>query len=314
MSSINLDEMKAYLGKSLSSVNRNKIHGIKAEVAFREYLTTLGYADRVSVGGWIARNTYEDYGHHIVALFPETIIPDTNYTAAPTVGDVPIGLHTICSTMHQLGVKSYYSRPLVDVMDDTSSISWSTLQLGVPFTPENSPLNITGAAFTPRSRNYNFLRYNSDVSELPDSIIPEEFTKEHLRVSFQNEFMAEISDIDGIFWGERHTYPVEIKEKSAARDNDMGEWFGLDVGPFVKLAFYAAKKENLHSIFVVREVDNTEERNFIGWWYITFDTLAQYAGWTPRGGGPSMGGGRSAVVRIPKSAFSPFNIEAIQSL
>ena len=52
-----------------------------------------------------------------------------------------------------------------------------------------------------RSRAYQFLRYNTDTSQIPDSSVPEEFTKENLRVSLQLIYMTEISDIDGIFWG-----------------------------------------------------------------------------------------------------------------
>lgn len=119
--------------------------------------------------------------------------------------------------------------------------------------------------------------------------------------------MSETSDIDGIIWGERYTYPIEIKEKMAASDNDIGEWFGLDIGPFVKLAHYVARRGNLHSIFVVREIADTETRTFKEWLFTDFDTLARAASWVPRAGGQSMGGGRSMVVRIPKAAFRVLN-------
>ena len=97
--------------------------------------------------------------------------------------------------------------------------------------------------------------------------------------------MSEMSDIDGIFWGQQFTYPLEIKEKTVANDSKVGDYFGIDVGPFVKLAFYAAKKGNLHSLFFVREINNTEDREIVNWWFITFDTLAQFASWIPQGGG-----------------------------
>ena len=97
---------------------------------------------------------------------------------------------------------------------------------------------------------------------------------------------------------------VEIKEKTPGNDNKVGDFFGIDVGPFVKLAFYAAKKGNLHSLFFVREIDDTINRNLVNWWFITFDTLAQYASWVPIAGGRSMQGGASSVVKIPKAEFT----------
>jgi hypothetical protein len=126
--------------------------------------------------------------------------------------------------------------------------------------------------------------------------------------------MCEMADIDGVFWGERYTYPIEIKEKTCANDNRLGPYFGIDAGPFVKLAFYAAKKGNLHSIFIVKEIDNPEDRNLIAWWFITFETLAQYASWIPRGGGKGMGEGRSTVIMIPRNEFKELNQENLITL
>lgn len=170
------------------------------------------------------------------------------------------------------------------------------------------------AGFEPRGRRYNFLRYQSDVSDLDAPALGDEFAKEHVRVTFQTRYLAETADVDGIFWGRRHTYPVEIKEKTAASDRQVGEYFGLDIGPFVKLAFYAAMRGNLHSLFIVREIDNENDRNLVNWWYITFERLAQFASWVSVGGGRSMGGGLSTTVRIPKSKFQILDAAALARL
>ncbi len=126
--------------------------------------------------------------------------------------------------------------------------------------------------------------------------------------------MAEISDVDGIFWGQQFTYPLEIKEKTPAFDRSLGDYFGLDIGPFVKLAFYAAKRGNLHSLFIVREIDNVQTRNLVSWWFITYDQLAQYASWVFQGGGRNMQGGMSSVVRIPKAEFKPLDAANLAAL
>ena len=126
--------------------------------------------------------------------------------------------------------------------------------------------------------------------------------------------MAEVSDVDGIFWGERFTYPIEIKEKTVASDNKVGKYFGLDIGPFVKLAFYAAKKGNLHSLFVVKEIDHESTRDLVNWWAITYDRLAEFASWVKISGGPGMIGASSATVKIPRSEFSHLNKDFLSSL
>jgi hypothetical protein len=82
----------------------------------------------------------------------------------------------------------------------------------------------------------------------------------------------------------------------------------------VKLAFYAVKRGNLKSLFIVREIDDVNTRNLRQWWVITFEHLAQVASWVGLPGGTGMGGGRSAVVRIPKSQFQPLTAATLASL
>jgi hypothetical protein len=74
---------------------------------------------------------------------------------------------------------------------------------------------------------HNFLRNHTDTSALTSPSIEEEFSKERARISFQNAYMSEMSDVDGIFWGNQFTYPIEIKEKTIASDSKVGDYFGL---------------------------------------------------------------------------------------
>jgi len=315
VASLSIQAMESYLSHSISSLNRNKLHGLLAEIDFRNYINSLGFHERVSVGGWIVRNTGAGtFAHDTVVFFPNTIVPDVDYPPTSQLPDPGHGLHTICSTFHQLGIGSYFCTPVVNIDENPLSIQWHSVQLGLPTQQPYSPFPVDLPDFTPRSRRYNFLQSNTDVSLIPENSMPEEFSKEHLRVSFQNRYMAEISDIDGILWGEQYTYPIEIKEKTPASDNKIGEYFGLDVGPFVKLAFYAAKRGNLHSIFIVREINDVESRELVNWLFITYDQLAQYASWVYRGGGTNMLGGQSSVVRIPKSEFQVLNGDTIKQL
>lgn len=279
-----------------------------AEIDLRNTLSNLGFGNNISQGGWIVRNVGNGvFAHHTVVLFPMTIQPNVDYYYGRKLEDPPHGLHTICSTMHQIGVHSFYCVPTINQANNYSSIEWNIKQLGIPVSPNYAELSSRVSNFSSRTRNYNFLRYQTDSLIIPKASLADEFTKEHLRVSFQNKYMCEMSDIDGIFWGQQYTYPLEIKEKTAATDSKVGDYFGIDVGPFVKLAFYAAKKGNLHSLFFVREINNTTNRNLLNWWFITFDKLAQYASWVSVGGGRNMQGGSSTVVKIPKSEFSLLN-------
>lgn len=301
---LSLDAMRSYLSKSISSFNRNKLNGLLAEVDFRNELIRLGFEDRVSIGGWIVRSTGSGrFGHDTVVMFPETLLPDMDYEENRPMAQPSIGLHTICATFHQLGIRSYFCAPSILQDGDPFSISWNAVELGIPTISRYQPFPECIEGFKPRERAYNFLRYKTDVTSVPALAIPEEYSKEALRIAFQSECFAETSDIDGIFWGKENTYPMEIKEKTAAPNDKLGEWFGIDVGPFVKLAYFAAKRGNLHSLFVVREIDDVVSRNLVAWRFITFETLARFASWIQQAGGTSMGGGMSAVVKIPKAEF-----------
>lgn len=316
MGALSIQQMRDYLSRSISSFNENKLNGLLAEVDFRSHLHALGFGGHVSPGGWIARRTGPgQFGHDTVVLFPEILRTGDNYPVERGLPQPPDGLHTICSTFNQLGIKAFYCMPTVSVDGDSSSVRWYAKQLGVPVGRDATPLDECMAPFfRPRMRAYNFLRYHADVGRIPEDSVSEEFSKENLRVGFASRYMAEISDVDGILWGDRFTYPLEIKEKTPASDNVVGDYFGLDGGPFVKLAFYAAKQGNLHSLFIVRQIDSQEERNLVGWWFITFHQLAQYASWVIQGGGPNMAGGRSTVIKIPKAEFTPLNAQTLRTL
>jgi hypothetical protein len=297
-------------------MNQNKLNGLLAEVEFRKYLSEIGYGNRVSPGGWIARREGPgEFGHKTAVFFPETIRPGFDYPAERVMPPPSHGLHTICATFHQLGISAFFCAPTVGTNGAAESIRWHGVQLGLP---AEQPFQVfpecLSGFFHVRPRGFNFLRYATDTSIIPDSAVPEEFSKEHVRVAFQGKFFSEISDVDGIFWGEQFTYPIEIKEKTAAEDRRIGQFFGLDVGPFVKLAFYAAKRGNLHSLFVVREIDSATSRNLRDWWFITYETLAQFASWTPQAGGRNMLGGGSSVVKIPKSEFRRLTGEMLREL
>src|SRR5687767_10718610 len=95
--------MNSYLRQSLASaasksgkLNQNKVHGIVAELAFRTHLEKLGFGNRVSVGGWIARTVGEgQFGLHTVALFPEVGLPSEIFRVGRVPQSTPQRLHSI---------------------------------------------------------------------------------------------------------------------------------------------------------------------------------------------------------------------------
>lgn len=132
MGTIILESMKQYLSKSYSSVNKNKIHGLCAEIDFRSYMGTLGFSDNVSIGGWIARcQGVNNFSKNVIVMFPETIKPDVDYSVTRELPNPSHGLHTICATFHQIGIHSYYCSPIIS-NNDPMCIKWKAIELGLP--------------------------------------------------------------------------------------------------------------------------------------------------------------------------------------
>ena len=273
MTGMSVEVMREYLSRSVTSnrvqgvLNQNKLNGLLAEVDFRRHLQNEGFLERISLGGWIARRVGAgEFGRRTVAIFPELFVDGSSLTPGRARAEPSRGLHTICATFHQIGISSFFCTPQIDIENSIEGLRWDSVQLGTPVHSEFVPLRTAlEPHLTTRTRNYNFLTYHTDVSRIQDVNVAEEFAKEHLRVSFQSSFLSEVSDIDGIFWGNQFTYPLEIKEKTAASDRNLGEYFGIDIGPFVKLAYYAARRGNLHSLFVVREIEDTTSRALRQW-------------------------------------------------
>src|SRR5687767_8384240 len=133
MGRVSLDEMRAYLRRSISSgptgENLNKIRGLLAEISLRDYLGGLGFADRVSVGGWIARpKRVEAFGEHTIALFPQIITPDEDHDAQEELALPPHGVHSIAARFSESGIVPHWCAARKNA-DGASGIEWQTMKL-----------------------------------------------------------------------------------------------------------------------------------------------------------------------------------------
>jgi hypothetical protein len=344
MHSLSLDDMRTFLFKSVSSssktkvLNQNKVNGMLAEIAFRDHITSLGFGPKVSPGGWLIRSVrVAQFGAATIALFPEVVEPGIDYPPTRALAPPPPHLQPVGVSFQRIGIPSYLCRATITRPTPAATapatsksaakkaeraaakimgswLSWQCYQLGQPSVQQYLSLTSVLSPFKSRTTSYQPLHFFTNVAKIPDIAVPTQFSAEALRVAVQIPIFCEMSDIDGVLFGARFTYPLEIKEKTAAHDDDMGAYFGIDVGPFAKLAYYAAQQGQMQSIFIVHEIQDTTSRSHVAWWYITFDELARSASWQPRGGGTNMKGGASTVVRIPKCKFKVLDTAALASL
>jgi hypothetical protein len=91
--------------------------------------------------------------------------------------------------------------------------------------------------------------YLKDFSWNNPSIVPELFWLEYTRYYFKIDHLVSNNDLDMYVIGlSGSAYPVELKSKKAAKSPTLGDWFGIDMGPFAKLAFFTANAMNNDAI------------------------------------------------------------------
>jgi hypothetical protein len=310
-------EAFSYLSRAYSSQNANKVRGIKAELDFQQYIDGLAPIRRYSPGGWILRpNRVPDFGlAPPVALFPTLLQVGASESSIAAENDaIRNSVPAVAAKLQDAGIHAYLCSPA-----DKNGTAWQATSYGGLVPGGTVPIvrAMKEAGFNVRTKPYNFLKYEADVSGLRDSsdlALARLMSAESLRVAVHSGFFAEVNDIDTVIWGKDRVYPAEIKEKTRATDAVIGDWFGLDVGPFAKLAFYAANYQRFSSLFIVREIDSTAERNLVDWRVSDFGTIARRASWVGQGGGKGMSGGRSAVVKVPAGAFRRFDAAFLTTL
>lgn len=170
--------------------------------------------------------------------------------------------------------------------------------------PESVFSNFPARNGTKGLRCYPLGRIDPSVPPWDDaSVVSELFWFEYTRYYFQISYLLSNNDLDMYVIGQSGSaYPVEIKSKNAAKSDALGEWFGIDVGPFAKLAFFTANAMNTDALYVVEEVDANGQ--FLNWLAIRYTELVKACSWVGQGGGKGMTGSASSTYKVPKAAFS----------
>ena len=305
------------------SINDNKLKGIHAETAFAKYLVENEV--HFIPGGWIltpGNNSVTDIpARHKICLLP--VSHSFSWSLLPKSDTASPALLSAYNYFQQMGISAY----LVEAKNpDESSFELplpssgrhkayypkpydlSFKKIAPKGSYEETPIEKVFSKF-PCRRGNTGLRCNKtgriDTS-LPEwkspSMIRDLFWFEYARYYCQTSFLTSNNDLDLFIIGQSGSpYPVEIKSKSSAKDDALGEWFGLDIGPFAKMAFFTSNSMNTDALYVVRELNDL--RNNVQWHGIKFTELVKSCSWVVQGGGQGMSGGKSATIKIPKAAF-----------
>ncbi len=320
-----IEEAIKFLETQWSSINENKIKGIKAEVDFKRYLEVNN--THYIPGGWIltpGNSTLTDIpGLKKIALLPIGLDFRWSGGTGNSNNAVTPAQISAYNYFRQVGVSAYFLEP--DPVDENNfelpSKSNGKTKANYPRTYklhfktmspngrlETVDLSDVMSNFPLRNANLG-LRCNShnridrQLSPWNDAnIVTGLFWFEYARYYCQVEYLVSNNDLDLFVIGQSGAaYPVELKSKSAVVDQKLGDWFGIDIGPFAKMAFFTSNSMNTDALYVVQEVD--EVRKHIEWLGIKFTDLVKSCFWVGQAGGRGMMGGASSTVKVPKAAF-----------
>ena len=315
-----------FLETQWSSINDNKIKGILAELAFKSFLNEQ--AIHYIPGGWIMspgnKTLCQVPAREKVCLLPRNFsfswqLPTANAVAPVTPAEI-----SAYNYFRQVGVTAYFVCPsniaeanftIPQPKHGATRASYpKSYHLDFMSIAQNGELQSkpVGAVFQsfPIRNGNSGLRCSQlnriAVNQAPwndSEAMARLFWFEYTRYFVQVNYLVSNNDLDLFILGPSGScFPVELKCKTVANDNILGDWFGIDMGPFAKLAFFTANSMKTDALYVVQEVD--ADRNHVELHGIRFTELVKSCSWVGQAGGNGMKGGASSTYKVPKAAFT----------
>jgi hypothetical protein len=322
-----LSEAINFLETQWSSINENKVKGILAELRFKDFLI-LNNHHFVS-GGWIVTPGKPTLGlcpvpsHEKICILPRQHRFTWQGVGVQNNSLTPAEMSAY-NYFRQVGVRALFATPIVivEAAFELPSPSERRIRARYPkpyelqlqeVSPAGSLIPVSPIEafrrFPMRNGNVGMRCYQTnriDQQEAPwtsPAVVSDLFWFEYARYFFQVDYLLSNNDLDIFVIGPSGaSYPVELKSKASANDSALGEWFGIDIGPFAKLSFFTSNAMNNDALYVVEEV--TAQRVHVQWLGIRFTDLVKSCSWVGRSGGTGMMGGASSTYKIPKDAFS----------
>lgn len=314
-----------FLETQWSSINDNKIKGILAELAFKTFLNQQNI--HFIPGGWIMspgnKTICQVPAREKVCLLPRNATFSWQTPAINAYAPVTPAEISAYNYFRQVGVRAYLVCPS-DIVEATFSIPQPSHGTTRAIYPKNyhldfmsisqngelqpNPVATVFQSFPIRNGNSGLRcsqlnRIAANQAPWNDSdAIARLFWFEYTRYFVQVDYLvSNVEEIHFIIAPSGSCFPVELKSKSVANDNILGDWFGIDMGPFAKLAFFTANSMNTDALYVVQEVDAA--RIHVEWYGIRFTELKSCS-WVGQAGGTGMMGGASSTYKVPKAAFT----------
>jgi hypothetical protein len=310
-----------YLQKFLTP---NKARGMAGEISFDDYLVSSDtvLANKMFAGAWIIAPNKSDATnpvHYRIAVFVLPITFSTenelnNYIAYLTSDR---GHQALFSNLKNSGLGVIVCGAICNESETPDDFIWKNfiyLDRELVEQTENEPfMSLTqgrGRA-TPNKEAWSqdvVNRFNNFSEEnLLKLTLKQAFYYSYFKLKLKAAFVDQY-DVDGFLVGDNgNTFPVEIKEKSRTEKDE----FGIDAGRILMMMRICMTTDS-NALYIIREVDNTESRNLIGYKYITLADMIMNVRWNLQAGGIGMSGGSTQTVMMPADSFSDFSVGVLR--
>lgn len=299
----------------------NKARGMVSECSLESFVINQvpTHANKYLSGGWlISPKTVESSRYRfVVFVMPHLYNDEIELEYAINEKQADRAFQGLATYLTQSAIGVIVSGATIRESNDLFELEENSLNLrwtNFSYTNERLNRNVNNEPFTKwagnRGRASRGNEWQPDVIRRFEELDGEQLTSLTLRQAFYNSYLKkelkkpldDPYDVDAFIVSYRGAVmPVEIKEKSPTESGA----FGLDAGRILMMLRMCLATDS-NAIYIVREIDNSVERDFVAWRYITLSNLILGCSWNLQAGGAGMGGGATQTVMMPGSLFENF--------
>jgi len=314
-------ELKNLIIEQLERIwSENKAKGLLAQVKFQQCLIQgelQGLSKKYYPGNWILAPKDNSYFKYRYAFFIHNrIMSDLNDICEleNIMGEAAANnFKRIAGYLNKAGIGVMYAIPLGDGIENINWVihNYNLEEEKLQRIDSNRFFSNWGSRGRPsHSRGWSDDTENVYLS-LDENILLSLYLNEHFYTEYLKRQkhipISDPYDVDGFFI--IHTsgkvIPVEIKEKFPAGEN-QSKFFGIDAGRVLMLLRLCLPNGS-NALYIIREVDDSPQRQFVAWKYITLSDIIMTSGWNLQRGGTGMGGQETQTIRLPYSEFKTLN-------
>ena len=303
-----------------SIMTGNKALGLLAQVEFENWISEQpgNVSNKYFSGCWILSPRNGVPNQRICFFTHDTIVEPDDVVSITQRLSSDRTFHSMCSSLVRAGLGVVYSFPVcTEEVSNLNNLDWLLFR----YNEERLTLLNADGFFTSwprRGRRGTGGPWTDHVNSRYEELDEENLESLLLNQAFYSSFIktryrltiSDPYDADGfIISYSGNVFPLEMKEKYPFETN-TGLRLGIDVGRILMLIRICLPL-NSNAMYIVREVTNTDDRDFIGWKMVRLDTILLKSYWQGIGGGTGMTGGATQTITMPYDAYEDITTETI---